>query len=698
MNSMDEIYNIRDNFIIVGLTGKYQSGCTFIAQKMSSEKEGVINQYRQYSKEISDKYGKIEKIHRGRSSVKEEDQGNADDANGSISSSSEKLYELAYKARKHEIASAFISKHYKEFSVIDFKIIVLAQVMSGIANGKNSAAENFVRDEMRKNKEKNGDCAKKPTYDEVQYMEPARKKENKEKIRRVVELLKERQADVKKFYIFAEQYGDDVKDAIQHFSCCFEDFLQRANQILCDISNIIGDEYQYELLFEEWASQIRALGAVYEYNVLDDSYRNSLLGNIDLRINRDNAFRLARTINNFIKIIKRNSDDGTRVIIDKLINPIEVLFLRERYSTFFLISVNPGEKRELKLRKLSKDEDDIVNGPATKEEKGSVSGALKKMFWGLLRTNIYECITLADIQITNNDEEADFVCKFAYYVALMLHPGLVQPSPMERIMQIAYTASLSSGCLSRQVGAVVTNQHYSVKAVGWNSTPQGQLPCTMRSFDALGDANTKYSTYFSSFESSDESFCKHCKSLHDEYTKIFQCESLNGLPMQFCFKDIYTTYSKGDAGNQVHTRSLHAEENAFLQLAKYGSPGIENGILFTTDQCCVLCAKKAYQLGIKTIFYIDPYTDIAPSHILRCPNPPIDDMPTLIHYEGAVGPAYSKLYVPFFSQKDEICCRLGVNMKELSASLSENKPQQGASKFQNYEDGPDGEKSTIINA
>lgn len=75
--------------------------------------------------------------------------------------------------------------------------------------------------------------------------------------------------------------------------------------------------------------------------------------------------------------------------------------------------------------------------------------------------------------------------------------------------------------------------------------------------------------------------------------------------MTYCFKDVHNSrHVTGEIGNQVHTRSLHAEENAFLQLAKYGSSGIKGGKLFSTACCCELCAKKAYQLGIKEIYYI----------------------------------------------------------------------------------------------
>ncbi len=47
-------------------------------------------------------------------------------------------------------------------------------------------------------------------------------------------------------------------------------------------------------------------------------------------------------------------------------------------------------------------------------------------------------------------------------------------------MQLAFSAKLNSGCISRQVGAVVTDDNYSIKSVGWNSTPEGQTPCLLR--------------------------------------------------------------------------------------------------------------------------------------------------------------------------------------------------------------------------
>lgn len=96
-----------------------------------------------------------------------------------------------------------------------------------------------------------------------------------------------------------------------------------------------------------------------------------------------------------------------------------------------------------------------------------------------------------------------------------------------------------------------------------------------------------------------------------------------------------------------------------LQIAKYGGQPLKDGILFTTASPCELCSKKAYQLGIKKIYYIDPYPGISRSHVLRqgIKSALIEETntdPELFMFYGAIGRGFVKLYEPFLSQKDEI--------------------------------------------
>ena len=72
--------------------------------------------------------------------------------------------------------------------------------------------------------------------------------------------------------------------------------------------------------------------------------------------------------------------------------------------------------------------------------------------------------------------------------------------------------------------------------------------------------------------------------------------------------------------------------------------------MYVTASPCVLCSKKAYQIGIKEIVYLDPYTDIAPNLIINCGW----EAPKLRPFTGAVGATFDKLYRPFMPYKDEL--------------------------------------------
>lgn len=374
---------------------------------------------------------------------------------------------------------------------------------------------------------------------------------------------------------------------------------------------------------------------------------------------------LAHKINQIIKVFRRwNKDHNkpTLIVIDALRNPFEVLYFRERYSAFYLLSVNTTENiRHQKLFEKGLRTDEIKKideGEKLTKDDSRSEVANRYQF-----IDIDACIEHSDIFLTHNGTEVgknyDFVNQIFTYLALILHPGLVPPSPLERVMQVAYTAKLNSGCLSRQVGAAVTNKSFSVQSIGWNTSAEGQTPCSIRSLYDLYQQEDD--SAFSNFEKNDPEFKGFISTLATRYKKL-DPKDMKGLTLTYCFKDVYTTIkSPKQQGNQVHTRSLHAEENAFLQLAKYGTIGIEGGILFTTASCCELCAKKAYQLGIERIYYIDAYPGISQSHILESGRE--DRRPKMLLFHGAIGRAYISLYNPLLPLKDEIRTLTGIDVK-----------------------------------
>ncbi|WP_339435011.1 deaminase [Pseudomonas orientalis] len=357
-------------------------------------------------------------------------------------------------------------------------------------------------------------------------------------------------------------------------------------------------------------------------------------------------FNFPKHLNILIKLAhkKARSDKvPCRIVIDAIRNPYEAFFLKRRYANFYLVSINTSNFERLNslrgYRKLSDHEIKILDD---KEYPEKISGMKK-----FVAQNVQECIEISDIHIYNSKSSEfthnDLVSQLAWYVTLMMHPGLVMPTSIESCMQIAYTAKQSSGCISRQVGAVVTDESYSVKAIGWNNTPQGQTPCMLRSAEDLLEGRNK--TDYSEYELKSEVFRN---AISAKYSQLIATNKESNRNFSFCFKSVQNEI-EGEK-NQVHTRALHAEENAFLQIAKHGGQKLSGGVLFTTASPCELCAKKAYQLGLKKIVYIDPYPGIATQHILSSGQ----NKPELELFKGAVGRAFYQLYQPLMPYKDEL--------------------------------------------
>lgn len=350
-----------------------------------------------------------------------------------------------------------------------------------------------------------------------------------------------------------------------------------------------------------------------------------------------------------LRELQRAKGLPTYVVLDALRNPFELLYFRERFAAFYVVAIStPNDDRERRLSvRLNYTAKQIVDldDKEYPERNKPLSG-----YEAFTSQNIQSCLEKADIYLSNSgfvhpNQEVDtslLAQQLTKYFALILHPGLVTPTRSERCMQVAFAARANSGCISRQVGAAITDENDSVKAVGWNDVPAGQVPCQLRRATDL--LNGHDHAAFSDYETKDTKFRERIRTSYKRYELV----DVGGRPSAFCFKTEYSTLTKQE--NQVHTRSLHAEENAFLQIVKQGGQGIAGGKLYTTASPCELCAKKAFQLGIKHIYYIDPYPGISLTHILKSGS----GRPDVHLYQGAVGTAYHKLYDPILPYKDEL--------------------------------------------
>lgn len=238
--------------------------------------------------------------------------------------------------------------------------------------------------------------------------------------------------------------------------------------------------------------------------------------------------------------------------------------------------------------------------------------------------------------------------KVVRYVSLIMHPGLVPPTKEEHCMQVAFSAKVNSGCISRQVGAVVTDADYNILSLGWNDAHCDKISCIYRNLWDLQESRDE--EVYSKLELSNTGiFRKHIKQ-YDFTDSNSREEVLDGLPPAYCFKTTYNNLMHGN--NPDYSRAIHAEARAFWDCDKQLARG---GCLFTTSSSCENCTMLANECGIKRIYYIEKYAGISQEHVNAVGKG--EKRAEFILFEGATGNAYMKMYTPILPLKDELMLR-----------------------------------------
>lgn len=461
---------------------------------------------------------------------------------------------------------------------------------------------------------------------------------------------------------------------------------------------------KYTALYQQWGNYIRAYGVALP-DEKNYEYKSEGMFAIPSRVNSVmKILRHYLELKNKNDVFNNQNIRRTNtvfVLIDNFKNYFEAIYFRARYASFYLLAVTCDENmrkerfddytlyknaeliENLKSGKnLYKKAKKIVNQEEGTTDDDNIKDInkyqnrlnevfsdaeiyfIKKLYsepGGKIRRACYEnnladfvlqdvvkCVENADLFLLRNFKQEDVRCdrdiiwQLGRMVTLMLHPALLTPTKVERCMQMAVTAKLNSGCLSRQVGAVVTDSEYNILSLGWNDAPCGAESCIRRNmFDLFRNHDNKA---YSEYELHDIEFRRYLNELEkilDEDKK----RNLKGLPYAFCFKEIYQDIL--GQKDQIYTRALHGEERA---LAMCGNERAKGGNLFTTSSPCELCAKKIKEAGIKKIYYIEQYKGISKENIIDIGN----NRAEFILFTGAIGEAYIKLYTPLMSYKDEL--------------------------------------------
>jgi deoxycytidylate deaminase len=461
---------------------------------------------------------------------------------------------------------------------------------------------------------------------------------------------------VYQFSLHAEFLGNEklknkFNQNMSKFYISFFDYIITINKILSDIKKYISkkDKDHYILfseILQDWGDNIRGTGNPFKANSNSDKHSYENLFKISHEINlliKSLRFRIRYLDKNFRLGNKSISEPDCLFVIECFRNPYEIDFFRSRYAEFYLLSISA--KKSIREKRVGKNFSTIRD---KRDEGASIKAG------DMYKLDVRSCVLLSDIAILNDHGgKQKFFEKILRFIALIRNPGCIPPNDDELYMHIAYSHSLKSTCISRKVGAVIIGPKGYIFGAGWNNPGDGQVGCGMRHKDDLLNidyipltTNTKDLTKFKRIisENSSKYIC-----YKDVMSEIYTDQKLNKF-IENCPENCITKISSEIGIKRLeYCRALHAEENAILQSAKIGGMPIERGTIYTTTYPCELCAKKLYQIGIRTIYYTEPYPEsISEQVFLEDGTKTVERIP----FEGVKSYSFFRLFKSIYDKKE----------------------------------------------
>ncbi len=363
--------------------------------------------------------------------------------------------------------------------------------------------------------------------------------------------------------------------------------MAKENRIIIGLTGSFGSGCSnIAAILQERAFKVISLSSFLNAEVLKRNIPlNSLLKQDKRRVLQDIGNEIRKSDNGaLIKMCLPQivAEQETNFVIESLKNPGEIKELKRIPNSYIIAIDTSFDVRRNRILKTEYDNNlnQFEKDDIRERDEGIDNGQ-----------RVQECVDLADILINNDKEnntpkekelfKVDTVNK---YIDLILDPGSRYPTDMELWMNNAYSISLKSPCIKRQVGAVLVKEGCLISG-GFNNVPAGEEPCEDE-FDGQ---------CYRDIIRSKIKYCSICKA---ELDKDFDCTKVG------------CEYNKTKINKLLDKcRSLHAEENAILQAAKLGGLSLKDATLYTTTYPCKLCANKIIAVGIREVIYIESYPD-----------------------------------------------------------------------------------------
>jgi deoxycytidylate deaminase len=324
-----------------------------------------------------------------------------------------------------------------------------------------------------------------------------------------------------------------------------------------------------------------------EGNKLREKYGNSVLA--ELAINEITKNRERRK-----KELGKDGYDSLRVcyIIDSIKHIEELELFRLIYTDYFYFFgiFSPMEMRISNLKNYKGIEKEKIH-ELIKRDSGENFHFGQKVTDTFVESDFF-------MRVENNSAQS-IDKKVNRYLNLVFDSDIETPTNHETAMYSAFSAAGNSACLSRQVGASITDSKGEILSLGWNDVPKA------------GGGVYQFNN-----NDGEDNRCKNIKNgyCHNDAEKRIISEAIleefvsSGIIKKDKKKEIMDIISKSRIKELIEfSRAVHAEMLALILGCQKAGDRIIEGKLYCTTYPCHNCARHIIASGISEVYYIEPY-------------------------------------------------------------------------------------------
>lgn len=327
-------------------------------------------------------------------------------------------------------------------------------------------------------------------------------------------------------------------------------------------------------------------------------------------------------------------------IVDQLKHPDEVRLLRRVYGNlFYLIGVLASEQQRVKNLRRSMEAAAVTAVIERDRQEDEDHGQ-----------QLDKTLKLSDFFLRNNHQnDKSLDDPLNRFLSLIHGQTSRTPTTDEYAMYAAFSAGLRSACLSRQVGASITDIHGNVIATGCNDVPKAR-----GGLYSEDDGNNDHRCVYLQ-----GGICFNDNRKDDLENKIQHILEKKGIAKEDAANIAATIRNKTPLRDLLEfSRSVHAEMDALISVARKGGPSILGGNLYTTTYPCHNCARHIVAAGISKVYYIEPYEkslalELHSDAIASDSESEDDHRVRFLHFEGVAPRQYQNLFLAPTDRKDK---------------------------------------------